>query len=120
MEWLRDLLKVQKRNRRGNTVYRKTVEEGQVVGIVILNEEKEDLVINTINSNTAIIKVDDLSNVSRMATGIRKGIVIKDKDKVINISSKDKENVEMLVIDEPDVTQEIVVETQKDIIDLDF
>lgn len=113
-------LKVQKRNRRGNTVYRKTVEEGQVVGIVILNEEKEDLVINTINSNTAIIKVDDLSNVSRMATGIRKGIVIKDKDKVINISSKDKENVEMLVIDEPDVTQEIVVETQKDIIDLDF
>jgi len=111
-----DELKIQKRNRRGNTVYRKTVEEGEVVDIILLDETKENLILNTVNGNNAVIKVEDLSSVSRMATGIRKGIVVKDGDKVMNISSQFKE--EVLEIEENEV--EIDTENSKSEVEVDF
>jgi len=109
-------LKIQRRNRRGNTVYRKTVEEGEVVDIILLNEKTENLILNTLNGNTAVIKIEDLTSVSRMATGIRKGIVIKDKDKVLNIATQLKEEV----LEEEIEVIETVTENEGKEVEIDF
>jgi DNA gyrase subunit A len=83
-------LKLQKRNSRGNTIFKNNPEEGSLIGITLLEENKEDLILSTLFGDIAIIKISDLLSVSRKAISIKKGIILKDKDKVVKVSKQNK------------------------------
>lgn len=79
-------LRVKKRNQVGLIITKAKEEEGELVDGSIINEN-ENILLLSLLGESGVIKPHDIRSVSRTSIGVRKGLKIKQGDKIIKLLS---------------------------------